>query len=222
MKSMCRNPYTVKWPHNPNLCPHLAFEDGSYNGVHVKYANDRYQEAQSLAHLWNDWYRDYYNITPSVPEDEEEKSQQQRQVKESEEEDPTDEDESASPQKDQHNNLHNNNQNEHYPWIMVRMEDLIFHAKETITKVCSCIGGVVRTDRPFTYIVDSAKCDSPGHDCSTGLAQAWIKYGGRRRRNQRPLEEPGWTRNDYRIAQQVLDAELMEQLHYHHPQVPPF
>lgn len=219
---MCRNPYTVKWPHHNGLCPHLTFEDGSYNPVHVKYANDRSQDAQSLAHLWNDWYRDYYNVAPTKPTGEEdggevgeEGTQQQRQAEE-EEETMTDENESSPPHKERHGN-----QKEYYPWIMVRMEDLIFHAKETITQVCTCIGGVVRSDRPFTYIVDSAKCDSPGHDCSTGMATAWIKYGGRRRKKS-PLDEPGWRRKDYQVAQQVLDAELMENLHYRHPDVLPF
>jgi len=89
--------------------------------------------------------------------------------------------------------------------------DLIFHTKETITQVCECAGGKIRTDQPFAYTVDSAKGDSPGHDTSVGFYEAWIRYS-------RPAEPRGGFREeDYEAAKSVLDPELMRIFGYQHP-----
>jgi len=42
-----------------------------------------------------------------------------------------------------------------YPRIIVRLEDLVFHAKEVVTKICDCMGGVVLDD--FQYVTQTAK-----------------------------------------------------------------
>jgi hypothetical protein len=42
------------------------------------------------------------------------------------------------------------------PAIIVRFEDLVFHAKETTRQVCECAGGQMM-GKKFYYIVDSAK-----------------------------------------------------------------
>jgi hypothetical protein len=161
MQSMCKNPYSAKWPHY-GKCPNLRQQDGvAWNNVTVKYgaASDHYQ---SLAHLWNDWYRQY--------------------------------DPEAT-----------------YPWVMIRMEDLVFHTQSTVQQVCACAGGEMRTDRPFQYVADSAKKDSPGHDTTTGYAQAWIKYS-------KPLAvQAGFAKDDYEAALTALNAELMDKFGYHHP-----
>lgn len=97
------------------------------------------------------------------------------------------------------------------PYLMVRMEDLVFHTKETITQVCGCAGGRIRSDRPFVYIVDSAKADSPGHDISTGFTQAWIKYS-------KPLQSrAGFVDEDYEAALEGIDQSLMDQFDYRYP-----
>lgn len=105
----------------------------------------------------------------------------------------------------------NDRDERHYPWIMVRMEDLVFHTVETVTDVCECAGGRLYEDRPFHYITDSAKADSPGHDTSTGIAEAWIKYS-------QPLRAgAGFTPSDYASALEAIDQKIMDHLHYHHP-----
>lgn len=161
MQSMCKNPYSARWSHWKK-CPNLLQEDGvSWNNVTVKYgaAQDHYQ---SLAHLWNDWYRQYV-------------------------------------------------QEADYPFVMIRMEDLVFHTQSTVTQVCSCAGGVIRTDRPFQYVADSAKKDSPGHDTTTGYAEAWIKYS-------KPLKAmAGFAEDDYGAALKALNSDLMDTFGYHHP-----
>ena len=98
-----------------------------------------------------------------------------------------------------------------FPFVAVRMEDLVFYPKETTKAVCECAGGNIRTDQPFQFIVDSAKADSPGHDHSTGIFAAWVKY------SKRPLPRHGLFEEDYVAAKQALDQNLMESLGYDHP-----
>ena len=94
----------------------------------------------------------------------------------------------------------------------LRLEDIVFYPKETITAVCECAGGEIRKDQEnFTYIVESAKADSPGHDASTGIYAAWTKY------SKRPEPQFGFSDTDYYAAVEALDSELMEAFGYHHP-----
>lgn len=100
-----------------------------------------------------------------------------------------------------------------YPFVMIRMEDLVFHTKETITQVCECAGGRIRNDRPFAYVTESAKNDSPGHDTSTGLIEAIIKYS-------QPLQEhAGFTLEDYQAALEAIDEDLTHRFQYQNPRV---
>jgi hypothetical protein len=158
---MCKNPYAARWPHF-SKCPNLLHEDGvTWNNVTVHYgvAEDHYL---SLAHLWNEWYKEYYSDAD-------------------------------------------------YPFVMIRMEDLVFHTKDTVTQVCECAGGIIRTDQPFEYVMDSAKADSPGHDTTTGYYQAWIKY------SQPLAAKAGFTADDFEAASKVLDQDLMQKFGYQHP-----
>jgi len=98
-----------------------------------------------------------------------------------------------------------------YPWIAIRMEDLVFFPKETIRTVCECAGGQIRTDQPFQFIVESAKADSPGHDKTTGIFAAWIKY------SQRPDPKFGFSDIQYEAAVEALDGDLMKSFGYEHP-----
>ena len=41
------------------------------------------------------------------------------------------------------------------PQLMVQFEDLLFHAEETVSEVCTCEGGTMRLK--FRYVEDSAK-----------------------------------------------------------------
>lgn len=89
--------------------------------------------------------------------------------------------------------------------------DLIFYTKQTITQVCECAGGRIRTDRPFTYTIASAKADSQGHDTSVGFVEAWIRYS-------QPLSPRGeFSDVDYHAAVDALDPALLERFGYSHP-----
>ncbi|KAL3909534.1 MAG: hypothetical protein SGILL_008049, partial [Bacillariaceae sp.] len=99
-----------------------------------------------------------------------------------------------------------------YPFVVVRMEDLVFYPKETTQIICECAGGRIQTDRDsFGFIVDSAKADSPGHDKSTGIFAAWVKY------SKQPGPKYGLSGSDYASAKEALNGKLMERLGYEHP-----
>mmetsp|Transcript_4707 Transcript_4707/g.11262 ORF Transcript_4707/g.11262 Transcript_4707/m.11262 type:complete len:396 (+) Transcript_4707:142-1329(+) len=99
-----------------------------------------------------------------------------------------------------------------FPFLIIRMEDIVFYPKETIYKVCECAGGKIRDDQPFQLITDSAKGDSPGHDASTGVYEAWIKYS-----QPNTKERYAFSEADYKNAQKTLNGTLMEALGYKHP-----
>jgi hypothetical protein len=60
MKSMCRNSYSASWAGKDNLemCPELKM-NGSWNEVNVKFGPGSTHH-KSLAHMWNDWYGEYF------------------------------------------------------------------------------------------------------------------------------------------------------------------
>ena len=65
-----------------------------------------------------------------------------------------------------------------YPRLLVRFEDLQFHAKEVIDIVCQCAGAVPRNeDTVFRYVVDSAKWGPAHSDRTSNMVTTMIKYG---------------------------------------------
>ena len=168
MESMCRHPYSIRWHHNSRHCPNLqptpediqefAFTTPTVP-VRIKYSDKDVYKWDSLAHLWSDWNRQYYD-TPS------------------------------------------------YPRIMVRFEDLLFHPRTVTETLCACAGGELRSTTKFRYYVDSAKF-GPGHgEVKTSLLTALIRYGHGHRRGR------NMTQQDFLVARQYLDHELMETFHY--------
>eukprot|EP00529_Nitzschia_sp_RCC80_P031396 CAMPEP_0113497462 /NCGR_PEP_ID=MMETSP0014_2-20120614/30646_1 /TAXON_ID=2857 /ORGANISM="Nitzschia sp." /LENGTH=361 /DNA_ID=CAMNT_0000391409 /DNA_START=444 /DNA_END=1526 /DNA_ORIENTATION=+ /assembly_acc=CAM_ASM_000159 len=102
-KSMCKNSYSAKWSHRGKKggtdgCPNIRsntkddirynrdqgrddVQIGDYNPVVVKYADERTDNHENIAALWNDWYGYYLK--------------------------------------------------EDIPYVMIRMEDMVFYPKET-------------------------------------------------------------------------------------------
>jgi hypothetical protein len=224
MQSMCKNPYAARWAHRTS-CPHLrsnvgnnevdggntgrknhdSSTNGTWNAVTVQYgaAPETYQ---SLIHLWNDWYGEYWNasITNGNRSHNNEGGHSNGN---------NNNDSNGNTNNDSNSN--EQQQEKYYPWIMIRMEDLVFYPVETVTAVCECAGGELYRDQPFQYIVESAKKDSPGHDTSTGIAEAWIRYA-------KPLQPgAGFTRDDYRATLEAVDATLMDAFGYQNPPGPP-
>jgi hypothetical protein len=68
-----------------------------------------------------------------------------------------------------------------YPMAMARLEDLVYRPKEVVTKICECVGGVMRPE--FSYRVQTSNL-GPGHGShgESNLLTSFVKYG-------KPLEE---------------------------------
>lgn len=101
-----------------------------------------------------------------------------------------------------------------FPRLVVRMEDLVFHAKSVITQVCECVGGTTTLGRrDFAYITESAKHGEIHGNDKTSLLQAMIRYGSSSKLNR----TRGMTREDIEYARKVFDANLMDMFGYKHP-----
>ncbi|KAL7531641.1 hypothetical protein ACHAXR_006252 [Thalassiosira sp. AJA248-18] len=64
MKSMCNHPYTAKWSmYEPGtrgkICPHLVHRNSTPVELNAKLA-EQWLPFDSLAHLWNEWYAEYW------------------------------------------------------------------------------------------------------------------------------------------------------------------
>jgi len=97
--------------------------------------------------------------------------------------------------------------------LIVRFEDLQFHAKEMVDLVCQCAGAESKNDGDFTYIVDSGKWGAGHQGKQTNLISAMIKYGTDKNRFS------GMTKEDLELAATVLDPELMKLFQYEIPSV---
>jgi hypothetical protein len=117
----------------------------------------------SLAHLWNDWYKEYFEAT--------------------------------------------------FPRLLVRMEDLLFHAEQVVQQVCTCVGGSTTSPKQFQYITDSAKHGAIHGTDKTNLVTAMIRYGNSAILNR----TNGMTNEDQDYAQHNLDKQLMRLFGYQHP-----
>ena len=195
IQSMCHHPYTAKWDHY-NQCPNVlanhtehitrSVNASLYNPVTVQYGAG-VETYASIPHLWNDWYNEYYQHSLHL-----------------------------GANGGEHGgtiNINDQTGDGAYPLLIVRMEDLIFHTKDTITSICHCAGGQLYNHN-FTYIVSSAKGDSPGHDTTTDIVNAYIKYGTLLQ------DGAGLEPTDFGSTKQILDQNLMNIFHYHHPRSP--
>jgi hypothetical protein len=98
---------------------------------------------------------------------------------------------------------------------MVRFEDLIFHAKEVTTTVCTCAGGKMKNG-DFVYIVDSAKKGVGAHgkmEQRTSFIDAIVRYG----KNTNRLTS--YTVEDLKFARKSLDRNMMEFFGYQDPKI---
>ena len=90
-----------------------------------------------------------------------------------------------------------------FPRVMIRFEDLLFHAEETVASVCNCWGGTMRPD--FRYAKNSAKGQKGPHAGSAGFLASLVTYGNSTLRNQGILTD----KRDVLYARKNLDEDLM-------------
>jgi len=93
-----------------------------------------------------------------------------------------------------------------FPFLVVRFEDLLFRAEETVSAVCDCAGFEMRPK--FRYVEDSAKGQGGPHKGSAGLASSLARYANG------TLREETLTGPDQKFAKEHLDGRLMEMFGY--------
>ena len=105
---------------------------------------------------------------------------------------------------------------EPYPHLTTRYEDLMFHAEEVTKTVCECVGGqFLRKGRKFKYIEGSAKENGmPINKGAYGLVKALLQYGNPENRLD------GLTDRDQWYASKALNSDLMEKFGYVSPPLP--
>jgi hypothetical protein len=98
---------------------------------------------------------------------------------------------------------------QYYPILIIRHEDLVFRPKEVISKVCECVGGVM--EKEFSYQTETAKKGHGHGGDRTDLLKAWTKYGQPLRRYRKRFNQRDW-----KVINAVLDKDhgMMNALHY--------
>lgn len=100
-----------------------------------------------------------------------------------------------------------------FPRVLVRFEDLIFHARAVTTAVCECAGGTLE-NRPFQFITGSAKHGQSHGAGRTGYVDAIVRYGSDRGRWR------NMTQQDLAFTREHLDRDIMTTFGYHYPSSP--
>jgi len=94
-----------------------------------------------------------------------------------------------------------------FPRLIVRFEDLLFHAESVVQQVCECGGGTLHEDKKFEYSVDSAKSGA-AHKGSNGLVKSMVKYGNRSNRLI------AFTPQDLKYAIETVRDDIMKKFGY--------
>jgi hypothetical protein len=89
-----------------------------------------------------------------------------------------------------------------YPRLIVRFEDMLFHAEAVMKQIFDCAG--IPMQGPFLYQMESSKKDKKTADFITGLS----KYGRRFGRYDSLFPR------DIEYLREVLDPELLQAFHY--------
>jgi len=99
-----------------------------------------------------------------------------------------------------------------FPHLTTRFEDLLFHGKEVTRIACDCVGGTFTKD--FEYVEDSAKPERGVHKGANGLVKAMLQYGDPQKRLV------GFTDRDRIYASKTVDTHLMRKYSYPAPPLP--
>mmetsp|Transcript_31974 Transcript_31974/g.54091 ORF Transcript_31974/g.54091 Transcript_31974/m.54091 type:complete len:524 (+) Transcript_31974:161-1732(+) len=100
-----------------------------------------------------------------------------------------------------------------FPHLTTRYEDLLFHGEEVTKIACDCVGGAFTTN--FAYVEGSAKENGlPIHNGANGLIKALLQYGKSANRLS------GFTDRDRLYASKTLDSDLVNRYGYSAPPLP--
>lgn len=194
LQSMCRQPYGAQYDFAKETCPNLIpypsdikahprFAKMKHIPVHVKYDTrlGLSRKYESMGHLWNEWYGDYIEFESSTNAGESEQAENTTAIMKP----PT------------------------VPFVVVRMEDLVFHAKTVVPQLCSCVGESVKREGQIQY-VSKLQNHNRGIDNSkgAGLLRSVVNYGNITKRRD------GYPAFQLEAAREILDPRLMALMGY--------
>lgn len=182
MASMCRHPYEARWPHYTEHCPNLV-----PNKVDRRHSS-RLGSGGTIG-LKVKFATRHFGDEPI----------------------PDESDKTFIPYKslvDFWNTWYHEWYDASFPRVMIRFEDLLFHAEETVAQVCTCWGGTMRSE--FRYVKNSAKGQKGPHAGSAGFLASLVTYGNSTLRNKGILTD----QRDVLYARKNLDEELMTAFGY--------
>ena len=208
MQSMCRLRYAAHWFHPPGHCPNLIPNDIDYQ--FLEYA-PHYRKTMPEYHHRDPWLIDNVENTANFTRD---SQVVPLYVK-------------YKLANTTHKSLahmwvdwYDEYLQADYPRVFVRMEDLVFHARNVTETICQCVGGeaIRREDggEQFQYITDSAKHGKIHGNDKTTLLDAMIRYGSAN--NNKLNRTKDMTKEDKAYAQSVFRKDLMEMFGYSYPQ----
>jgi hypothetical protein len=196
MQSMCRQPYGAQYDHSHSSCPnivpypsdiqaHPRFQKTKHIPVHVSYdTRIRYKKKyESMAHLWNEWYTEYIEFDDS----------------------------SSSNNNDNNNNKAVTMKTPDFPFLVVRMEDILFHADTVLPQICECLGGKINNGgqvKHFAMIANRNQGIDESGGIRSGLLRSVINYGNITKRRD------GYPAFQLVAAKDTLDSKLMNLLEY--------
>merc|ERR1712194_56538 len=206
MSSMCRNSYGAQWRKN-KICPYLVADKNDiksklsgFDGVRVniKHRNDPKHSSSnylSLLHLWNTYYNDWLMTNMNA---------------------------NVGTVNDNYNmtgndgNIKDDNNDDYFPRLIVRYEDLLYHTEEVIEKVCNCAVGKMfnknnnqdDNKKKNQFISFSEASKVPWKIPSNDLLSAAIRYGSLDSRND------VLTNDNKEYAIRMIDRILIQKFHY--------
>ena len=178
MASMCRHPYEARWPHTANHCPNLVANNF-----------DRGRKPGEIIPVFVKFATKHFGDEP-LPDPKNKTFVKYDSLVEL------------------WNRWYTEWKEAEFPRLMVRFEDLLFHAEETIFQICDCAGGTMRSR--FRYEEDSAKGDHGPHAGSAGFLASLVTYGNSTKRMVDVLKDEA----DYQFAKENLDETLMKEFGY--------
>lgn len=177
MASMCRHPYSALWRHNPTHCPNLI-PNKFDRGRKPGQGTMQVKVRFATQHIGKEPLPDKGNKTFVE----------------------------YTTLLDVWNTWYGEWYDVKFPRLMVRFEDLMFHAEETVAQVCECGGGTMKPT--FRYIEGSAKGTGGPHAGSAGFLASLVTYGNK------TLRMGMLKGDDLEYAKQHVDRDLMQTFGY--------
>ena len=194
MQSMCRQPYAAQFDHASSSCPnivpyrsdieaHPRYKKKKYMPIHVKY-DTRIGFAKKYESMAHLWNEWYTEYIEFDESSSENKNKKAVTMK--------------TPD---------------FPFLVVRMEDMVFHADTVLPQICECLGGTVNNGGQVKHYAIIAN-QNHGIDTSTGISSGLLRsivnYGNITKRRD------GYPAFQLEAAKDTLDSKLMNLLEYHY------